>query len=211
MLIFFYVTDVFPELTSCVILTVLDVVCCVFVTHGELRQRRRHADGGQEDVGGRVAARQSAEQVVAEVRGSGAHLGLRGGEELHMFLLSTLLTSCVRLEQINTDMNPGKQKMMFLVFCKRQTDTFVLRLRVRSADDDETHLKLSHAQNIMTCEQVMWIPEPHRSSARLQTPAGKLFASSWKRNKRTEFLNEPQRNKTFRGTEEEEKWIQRSG
>lgn len=110
----------------------LDVVCCVFVTHGELRQRRRHADGGQEDVGGSVAARQRAEQVVAEVRRSGAHLSLRGGEELHMFLLSTrLLASCVRLEQIKTDVNPGKQKMMFLVFCKRQTDTFAPRLRVR--------------------------------------------------------------------------------
>lgn len=56
----------------------------------------------------------------------------------------------------------------------------------------------------MTCEQVMWIPEPHRSSAQLQTPAGKLFASSWKRNKRTEFLHETQRKKTFRRTEEEE-------
>ena len=68
-------------------------------THGELSQRRGHADGRQEDVGGGFAGRQSAEQVVSEVRGGGAHLSGRRGEELHMFLLCLpLLTSRDRLK-----------------------------------------------------------------------------------------------------------------
>lgn len=57
------------------------------ITHRELRQHRGDADGGQENVVPKFLASQSAEKVVPEVGGGGAHLGLRRGEKLDMFLL----------------------------------------------------------------------------------------------------------------------------
>ncbi|TNN47457.1 hypothetical protein EYF80_042342 [Liparis tanakae] len=69
----------------------------------EARSPTRHTGGRQEDVGGGLAARQSAEQVVAEVRGGGGHLGCGRGEQLHVLLLADrLLAARVRLEQMNT-------------------------------------------------------------------------------------------------------------
>lgn len=74
---------------------------CVF-THGQLSQRLGHAERGQEDVGGSVAARQDTEKVVTEVGGGSTHLCSRSREELQVFLLSgCLLAAGLRLQRTN--------------------------------------------------------------------------------------------------------------
>ena len=145
-----------------------DVLVCVdFVfTHGQLGQRCRHTDGGQEDVGRGIAACQSSEQVVAEVGGGGTQLSCWCGEELDMFLLHSRLLA-LRLET-------GQRRVQILLLYLLKYTVCDVTSCVRNQKQTLT-LMLWFNLTFTVCDV---IPEPDWSSAGLHTSAGRLFSSS---------------------------------